>query len=158
MRVIKKYSNRRLYDSSSSAYVNLESIAGIVQDGELVQVVDARTGEDLTRPVLLQVLQEVPGALETVPVGLLHRMIRFGGAAAGQVMYRKQLAAGLEMLDAQIVRMEQQFNALRPDAPPMEPVLAASAPAAEGRGAEMDALRQRLAALEARMSPPESER
>lgn len=158
MRVIKKYSNRRLYDSASSAYVNLESIAGLVQDGEQVQVVDARTGEDLTRPVLLQVLQEVPGALEAVPVGLLHRMIRFGGAEAGQVMYRKQLAAGLEMLDAQIVRMEQQFNALRPDAAPIEPVLAPVAPAAEGRVAEMDALRQRLAALEARMSPSESER
>jgi len=163
MRVIKKYSNRRLYDTSSSAYVNLDNLADIIRGGELVQIVDAKSGADLTRPILMQVILEAQGALELMPVGLLHRMIRLGNASPMHAVFRKQLAAGLEMLDAQVTRMEQQFQILRPDAPPQPRATApapepppeepppAPEPAAPPAG-EMDALRARLAALEARLS------
>jgi polyhydroxyalkanoate synthesis repressor PhaR len=47
--LIKKYQNRRLYDSSNSQYVNLDDIAGFIREGKDVQIVDAKTGQDLTR-------------------------------------------------------------------------------------------------------------
>ena len=56
--IIKKYENRRLYDSTNSRYVNLEEIAQMVRDGIDVQVVDAASGEDLTRMVLTQIIAE----------------------------------------------------------------------------------------------------
>ena len=50
--VIKKYGNRRLYDTAASRYVNLDDIAGLVREGKEVRVVDAKTGQDLTRVTL----------------------------------------------------------------------------------------------------------
>ena len=50
--LIKKYPNRRLYNSSSKAYVNLNDLAALIRKGEEIQVVDAKTGEDITRVVL----------------------------------------------------------------------------------------------------------
>jgi polyhydroxyalkanoate synthesis repressor PhaR len=76
-RVIKKYGNRRLYDTAESRYVNLERVAELVRDGQPVQVVDAKTGEDLTRQVLTQIIVEdarVPGG--GAPVEFLRDLIR----------------------------------------------------------------------------------
>src|ERR1041385_1940799 len=56
--VIKKYENRRLYDSSSSRYVNLDDVAALIRKGADVQIVDAKTGEDLTRATLTQIILE----------------------------------------------------------------------------------------------------
>ena len=56
MVIIKKYGNRRLYDSARSRYINLEELAAIIRAGEAVQVVDAKTNEDLTHEVLMQVV------------------------------------------------------------------------------------------------------
>ncbi len=54
--VIKKYGNRRLYDSSSSKYINLDDIAEFVRAGKDVQVVDAKSGQDLTRVTLTKII------------------------------------------------------------------------------------------------------
>jgi polyhydroxyalkanoate synthesis repressor PhaR len=74
--VIKKYANRRLYDTSASRYINLEDIAVLVRNGKDVQVVDASTGEDLTRVTLTQVIvenaKEQPAGL---PLELLRQLI-----------------------------------------------------------------------------------
>ena len=56
--IIKKYENRRLYDATNSRYVNLEEVAQLVQQGHDVQVVDAASGEDLTRLILTQIIAE----------------------------------------------------------------------------------------------------
>ena len=56
--VVKKYENRRLYDTGASRYVNLDDVARMVREGVEVQVLDARTGEDLTRVILTQVIME----------------------------------------------------------------------------------------------------
>ena len=56
--VIKKYGNRRLYDTAGSRYVNLDDIARFVREGKELQVVDAKTGQDLTRVTLTQVIME----------------------------------------------------------------------------------------------------
>lgn len=55
-RVIKKYGNRRLYDTEKSGYINLEQVAQLIREGQEVQVVDAKTGEDLTRHVMTQII------------------------------------------------------------------------------------------------------
>ena len=75
--VIKKYPNRRLYDTSASAYVNLEDIAKMVRNGKDVQVVDALTGEDLTRVILTQVIVEDAKDQPTgLPLELLKQLIQ----------------------------------------------------------------------------------
>ncbi|RME26019.1 MAG: hypothetical protein D6798_07555, partial [Deltaproteobacteria bacterium] len=110
MRTIKKYSNRRLYDTQDSRYLNLEDLARIVIGGDDVRVVDAATGADLTRTVLLQVLLEVQGGARLFPPGLLHRIIRFGGDSPWHRAALQQLGAGLELLDAQLGHLERTFG------------------------------------------------
>ena len=151
MRVIKKYSNRRLYDTEISGYINLEGLAALIQDGQQVTVRDAKSGEDLTRVVLVQVLMETPSVLELVPPGLLHRMIRIGSAPTDRSgpMLRvcaTQLAAGLEMLDAQLGQVEEQLR-WAPEASPRPPAAAPPPDPADAVGE----LRARLAALEAQL-------
>ena len=79
-RVIKKYPNRRLYDTDTSAYITLSEVRQLVMDGEAFVVSDAKTGEDLTRSILLQIIleQEANGSpMFTAPV--LSNIIRFYG-------------------------------------------------------------------------------
>ncbi|MFZ3212952.1 MAG: polyhydroxyalkanoate synthesis regulator DNA-binding domain-containing protein [Terriglobales bacterium] len=74
--IIKKYENRRLYDSTNSRYINLEEVAQMVQEGREVQVVDATSGEDLTRLVLTQIIVEqakTPGS--AFPLDILRQMV-----------------------------------------------------------------------------------
>jgi len=74
--IIKKYENRRLYDSTNSRYINLEEVAQMVQEGREVQVVDAASGEDLTRLVLTQIIVEQaksPGS--AFPLDILRQMV-----------------------------------------------------------------------------------
>src|SRR5208337_522064 len=74
--VIKKYGNRRLYDSSSSQYVNLDDIARFIREGKQVQVVDAKTGQDLTRVTLTQIITEdAKGKPTGLPLELLRQLI-----------------------------------------------------------------------------------
>ena len=74
--IIKKYENRRLYDTSASRYVNLEDVARMVREGMEVQVVDARSGEDLTRVTLTQVIMEdAKGHDSGLPLELLRKLI-----------------------------------------------------------------------------------
>ena len=75
--VIKKYSDRRLYDASASRYVKLEDIAAMVRQGIDVQVLDARTGKDLTTVILTQIVMEDARDHETaLPLQLLRELVR----------------------------------------------------------------------------------
>lgn len=81
-RIIKKYPNRRLYDTEISSYIKLDDVRQLVLDHEEIQVVDAKSGDDLTRSVLLQIIaehEERGEPLFTTP--LLTRLIRFYGDA-----------------------------------------------------------------------------
>ncbi len=81
-RVIKKYANRRLYDTSTSEHLTLDQVRKLVADGETIQVVDAKTGDDLTRLVLLQIISEQEaGGQPLLTTGLLEQLIRFYGSA-----------------------------------------------------------------------------
>jgi polyhydroxyalkanoate synthesis repressor PhaR len=79
-RVIKRYGNRKLYDVQASAYVSLEDIAGIIREGETVEVVDNVTGEDITAQTLTQiVLEEGKRGRSVLPTEMLHDLLRRGG-------------------------------------------------------------------------------
>ncbi|MFN7992087.1 MAG: polyhydroxyalkanoate synthesis regulator DNA-binding domain-containing protein [Bryobacteraceae bacterium] len=74
--MVKKYENRRLYDTVASRYVNLEDVARMVREGTDVEVLDARTGEDLTRVILTQVIMEnAKGRESGLPLDLLRQLI-----------------------------------------------------------------------------------
>ena len=80
--VIKKYANRRLYHTGTSTYVTLEDLAGMVQKGEDFVVYDARSGDDITRSVLTQIIFEQEnkaGEDNLLPIAFLRQLIRFYG-------------------------------------------------------------------------------
>jgi polyhydroxyalkanoate synthesis repressor PhaR len=78
--VIKKYANRRLYDTSASAYVTLEHLSELTRQGKEFIVQDAKSGEDLTRAVLAQIIFEQENKKEGVlPVSFLRQLIQFYG-------------------------------------------------------------------------------
>jgi len=79
-RLIKKYPNRRLYDTQTSAYVTLSDIKNLVMSGEAFRVVDANTEDDLTRSILLQIiLEEEAGGSPVFSTQMLSQIIRFYG-------------------------------------------------------------------------------
>ena len=76
---IKKYANRRLYNTGTSTYVTLEDLAAMVKDGEDFLVYDAKTGDDITRSVLAQIIfeQENKAGQNLLPTTFLRQLIRF---------------------------------------------------------------------------------
>lgn len=77
--LLKKYANRRLYDTEKSSYVTLEQVADVIREGRQVEVVDAKTGEDVTAFILTQiVLEEAKKKNVLLPVPLLHLFIQYG--------------------------------------------------------------------------------
>jgi polyhydroxyalkanoate synthesis repressor PhaR len=166
-RVIRKYANRRLYDATASRHVTLEDIRKLIGSGVQVQVVDDRTGADLTRSVLLQIIaeQEQFGA-PVLSVQLLEAIIRFYGnpvqdmlsryleQGVGTVMKQQQamhaqMAKALETPLAPLGELARQnmelwsrmqasmLNAFGQGAQPM-PGAAAAAPAEPADGADKD--------------------
>ena len=86
-RLIKKYPNRRLYDTQASAYITLADIKQLVLDNAVFKVVDAKTGDDLTRSILLQIiLEEESGGVPMFSAEALAQIIRFYGHAMQGVM------------------------------------------------------------------------
>lgn len=88
MVVIKKYGNRRLYDTGDSRYITLEELAEKIRRGSDVQVVDAKNGEDLTQLTLTQIILESRRAARLLPVSLLVQMIRMGDDALAEFLGR----------------------------------------------------------------------
>ena len=78
--VIKKYANRRLYNTQTSSYVTLDHLAQMVKEGTEFEVHDARTGEDITRSVLTQIIfEEEAKGQNLLPIRFLRQLIRFYG-------------------------------------------------------------------------------
>src|SRR3569623_1606501 len=78
--IIKKYANRRLYNTQTSSYVTLDHLAAMVKDGTEFEVQDARTGEDITRSVLTQIIfEEEAKGQNLLPIKFLRQLIRFYG-------------------------------------------------------------------------------
>lgn len=106
-RIIKKYPNRRLYDMQTSSYITLADVKTLVLDHDNFQVVDAKTNEDLTRSILLQIiLEEEAGGAPMFTSDLLAQMIRFYGNAM-QGMMGQYLESNIKAFS----EMQQKFAA-----------------------------------------------
>lgn len=86
--LVKKYGNRRLYDTESSRYITLEDLTQRIREGAEVKVIDAKTGADLTQPTLTQIIIEGRGADTILPAALLHQLIRLGDDALADFLGR----------------------------------------------------------------------
>lgn len=87
VRLIKKYPNRRLYDTQTSSYITLSDVKTLVLDNEQFQVIDAKSNEDLTRNILLQIiLEEESGGMPMFSSVMLAQIIRFYGNAMQGMM------------------------------------------------------------------------
>lgn len=116
-RVIKKYPNRRLYDTEISSYITIEDVRQLILDGESFEVRDARTGEDLTRCVLLQIIAEhEQDGQPMLSTQLLSQIIRLHGDALQGYMGSYLERAVQVFLDQQHL-LRQQFGGTAPQAP-----------------------------------------
>jgi polyhydroxyalkanoate synthesis repressor PhaR len=163
--IIKKYGNRRLYDTTNSVYINQDEVAQMVQEGRDVQVVDAGTGEDLTRLVLTQIVVQHAKEDSAFPLDILRQMV----AACGKATERTTVKYMKSVLDM----YQHAFQAMA--TPPVgafafppgsfSPRSEAADSAAyntevgmrvsrekRSGGDEVDELRQRVAELESRVS------
>ena len=149
--VVKKYGNRRLYDTEQSRYVRLDEIAERIRAGADVQVVDAQSGTDLTAPTLAQIIFEDRNAARLLPVPLLVQLIRMGDEPLADFLGR-YVSWALEMYLAARSGLGSLYNplaALRgfPAPPAQERPRAAPEPPAGGARDEVAELRRELAAL-----------
>ncbi|MFM1892466.1 MAG: hypothetical protein RLZ44_1543 [Pseudomonadota bacterium] len=117
IRVIKKYPNRRLYDTAISQYVTLDDIRRLVMDGAPFQVVDAKTKDDLTRAILLQIIVEQEETGEPIlSTDFLARVIRFYGDAM-QGFMGNYLEKSLESFLEQQEVIRKQFASIMEQTP-----------------------------------------
>ena len=118
-RLIKKYPNRRLYDTRTSSYITLADVKELVLGNEDFQVVDAKTNEDLTRSILLQIiLEEEAGGAPMFTSDLLAHMIRFYGNAM-QGMMGKYLESNIKAFTEMQGKLQEQARAIYGDNSPV---------------------------------------
>lgn len=112
LRLVKKYPNRRLYDTKTSAYITLSDVKGLVLSLENFKVVDAKTGEDLTRSILLQIIiEEETAGIPLFTTELLSQMIRFYGHAM-EGMLGKYLETNIRSFTEFQKKINEQSNSL----------------------------------------------
>lgn len=112
--LIKRYASRRLYNTETSDYVTLDDIAGFIREGREVQIIDLKSGDDLTRQYLLQIIAEHESRGENMlPVNVLNDLVRSYTSNAGSVV-PQFLQSSFEMLrDGQSKAMEN-MEAINP--------------------------------------------
>jgi polyhydroxyalkanoate synthesis repressor PhaR len=108
---IKKYANRRLYNTGTSTYVTLEDLAAMVKDGEDFLVYDAKTGDDITRSVLAQIIfeQENKAGQNLLPTTFLRQLIRFYGDSM-QMVVPKYLEQSIDTLTREQEKFRKQLT------------------------------------------------
>lgn len=153
--IIKKYGNRRLYDTSGSRYVNLDDIAALIRAGKEVRVEDAKTGQDLTRVTLTQIITEDARQKPTgLPLELLRQLI-VASDQAGQEFIMWYLKSAFDTYQAVQSAVQNRIGDMQSALlSPMESVKrflgAASGPHPAVDNEELHALRRRITELEAR--------
>src|SRR5215469_9717386 len=167
--VIKKYPNRRLYDTAKSRYINLEDIALFIREGKDVQVIDAQTGEDLTRVTLTQIIVDDAKQQPTgLPLELLKQLI-VSSDQVGREFIMWYLKSAYDAYRA--VQTKLQSGLTEMQAAAMSPIgmmknfiqnqvagKSAENASVNANSEELRALRERIAELEARMEKPKKKR
>jgi len=158
--LIKKYGNRRLYDTADSRYVNLEDIASFIREGRDVQVVDAKTGKDLTRVTLTQIITE---DAKDKPTGLPLELLRQLVVASDEVRQefimwylKSAFDAYQKVQDAVQSRLGDVQSAILSPVDMMKKFLGAGPASSTSETSELERLRRKVADLEARLGkkPP----
>jgi polyhydroxyalkanoate synthesis repressor PhaR len=160
---IKKYANRRLYDTESSAYITLDRLAQMVREGREFEVVDAKTGEDITRTVLTQIIvdEEARGAT-MLPLNFLKQLIGLYGnsmqnfvpeylEAAMDAFQRNQSAVRDAFAGNMFADLAKRNMAMFEDASRAFTGKGKGQAQAKPSGSDMDELRAELAALQAKV-------
>ena len=161
--VIKKYGNRRLYDTAASRYLNLEEIAALIREGKDIQVVDAKTGQDLTRVTLTQIITEDAKDKPTgLPLELLRQLIIASDEVRQEfIMWYLKSAFDTyaKVQDAVQSRLGEVQSAILSPVDLMRRFLGTSPPATpaeESPESEVEALRKRVAELEKKLEKAKS--
>lgn len=158
--VIKKYGNRRLYDTAGSRYVNLDDLAQHVRAGREVRVVDAKTGQDLTRVTLTQIITEDAKDKPTgLPLELLRQLIIASDEVRQEFLmwYLKSAFDTYQKLQDTVQnRLSEVQSAVLSPVDMMKRFLGAATPGTPGsqQPNEVDSLRKRIAELEAQLRKP----
>jgi polyhydroxyalkanoate synthesis repressor PhaR len=156
--VIKRYSNRKLYDTQESRYVTLEELEELIRAGKEISVVDVSTGEDLTSVTLAQIILESErNHRATLPTGFLHQLIKHG--EAWQDFVQKSFKSSLEGILTSQRETDRVFREWASRAgwlqPPTSPEprndRRADVPETDALREEMAVLREQLRALEDRL-------
>jgi polyhydroxyalkanoate synthesis repressor PhaR len=155
--VIKRYSNRKLYDTQESRYVTLEELEELIRAGKEISVVDVSTGEDLTSVTLAQIILENERSRRAgLPTAFLHQLIKHG--EAWQDFVQKSMKSSLEGIMSSQREAERVFRELAARAGWMPSLLSepktekkAEAGEAEALRHEVSALREQLRTLEERL-------
>jgi polyhydroxyalkanoate synthesis repressor PhaR len=159
---IKKYANRRLYNTGTSTYVTLEDLAALVKSGEDFVVYDAKTGEDITRSVLTQIIfeQENKEGQNLLPIAFLRQLIRFYGDSMQMLVPRFLAQAfgvgGFGPLEDQVRRNMEMFQRAFSMFPGFASAAPGTAAAAEGDknqrpAGEIDDLKRQLSEMQKRL-------
>jgi polyhydroxyalkanoate synthesis repressor PhaR len=161
--VIKKYGNRRMYDTAASRYVNLDDMAELIRQGKEVKVVDAKTGEDLTRVTLTQIITEDAREKSTgLPLELLRQLIVASDQARQEFImwYLKSAFDTYQTVkDAVENRLSRMQSALISPGEAVRRFVERAQPAApDTTSSELEALRQQVANLEARLKKSSSKK
>jgi polyhydroxyalkanoate synthesis repressor PhaR len=144
--VIKKYANRRLYNTASSSYVTLDHLSDMVKEGVDFVVYDAKTNDDITRSVLTQIIFEEEnrgGGQNLLPIQFLRQLIGFYGNSM-QAFLPSYLEMSLESFTKQQERMRTQFSG-------MTPGLGGATKGMVGMGVYEDQIRQNMALFDRAM-------
>ena len=175
--LIKRYASRRLYNTETSDYVTLEDIAGFIRSGREVQIIDLKSGDDLTRQYLLQIIAEHESKGENVlPVDVLNDLVRSYMTPGGSVV-PQFLQASFEMLRDGQSKVMENMGAMNPMAKmpgfdamqaqqaafmkamtgglgawPVGGTQPAAKEAAEPENEDLDAIKQQLADLQDKLS------
>jgi len=159
--LIKKYGNRRLYDTTSSRYVNLDDLAAYIRAGREVRVVDAKTGQDLTRVLLTQIITEDAKEKPTgLPLELLRQLIIASDEVRQEFLmwYLKSAFDTYEKVQNTVQnRLSEVQSAILSPVDMMKRFLGTASPKPEiETQSEVEVLRKRVAELEARLgkTPP----
>ncbi len=161
--VIKKYANRRLYDTSNSRYINLEDIAGLVRNGKDVQVVDAASGEDITRVTLTQIIVEDAKEQPTgLPLELLRQLI-VASDRVGQefiMWYLKSAFDTYQKVQSSLqTRLTEMHSAALSPLQMMKSFIQNSPPEKGNEPSEeLRELRKRISELESRRQKPQAKK